>query len=121
MTKKENVPTINFEESLEKLEKVVHQLETGELGLSDSLAAFETGIKHLKECHHLLEGVERKVELLSKVNSAGEIESEPFKEEELSLDEKAKARGNRRSSRSRKTAVEESFDDDDVDVPGGLF
>lgn len=53
-----------FEEALEELEKVVEQIETGDLSLEDSLAAFEEGVKLVKFCNQKLTEVERKIELL---------------------------------------------------------
>lgn len=53
-----------FEKALEELEKVVEQIETGDLSLEDSLAAFEEGVKLVKFCNQKLTEVERKIELL---------------------------------------------------------
>jgi exodeoxyribonuclease VII small subunit len=53
-----------FEDALEELEKVVEQLESGDLSLEDSLAAFETGVGLVKYCNEKLTEVEKKVELL---------------------------------------------------------
>ena len=53
-----------FEVVLEELEGVVDQLESGDLSLEDSLAAFEKGIGLVKYCNQKLNEVERKVELL---------------------------------------------------------
>ena len=50
-----------FEQSLEALGEIVEQLESGELGLSDALARYEEGIKHLKACYQILEKAERKI------------------------------------------------------------
>ena len=55
-----------FAEALEELEKVVEQLESGELSLEDSLAAFEEGVRLVKYCNQKLTEVERKIELLVK-------------------------------------------------------
>ncbi len=54
----------NFEGALEELEKVVEQLESGELSLEDSLAAFEKGVGLVKYCNEKLTDVEKKIELL---------------------------------------------------------
>ncbi len=54
----------NFETALEELEKVVEQLESGDLSLEDSLAAFEMGVGLVKLCNEKLTEVEKKVELL---------------------------------------------------------
>lgn len=65
MAKKEAAQK-NFEGALEELEQVVEQLESGDLPLEDSLAAFEKGVGLVKFCNHKLNEVEKKVELLIK-------------------------------------------------------
>jgi len=65
MAKKESTPK-NFEGALAELEEVVEQLESGDLPLDDSLAAFEKGVGLLKFCNQKLTEVEKKVELLLK-------------------------------------------------------
>jgi exodeoxyribonuclease VII small subunit len=65
MAKKE-LEKKRFEEALEELEKVVERLESGELSLEDSLAAFEEGIGLVKFCNQRLTEVEKKIELLVK-------------------------------------------------------
>lgn len=55
-----------FEEALQELEKVVEQLESGDLSLEDSLAAFEEGVRLVKYCNQKLTEVERRIELLVK-------------------------------------------------------
>ena len=53
-----------FELALEELEGVVEQLESGDLSLEDSLAAFEKGVGLVKFCNQKLTDVEKKIELL---------------------------------------------------------
>ncbi len=65
MTKKESANK-NFEVALEELEQVVEQLESGDLPLDDSLAAFEKGVGLVKFCNQKLNEVEKRVELLVK-------------------------------------------------------
>ena len=65
MAKKESTHK-NFEGALEELEQVVEQLESGDLVLDDSLAAFEKGVGLVKFCNQKLNEVEKKVELLVK-------------------------------------------------------
>ena len=55
-----------FESALEELESVVEQLESGDLSLEDSLAAFEKGVGLVKYCNQKLSEVEKKVEFLIK-------------------------------------------------------
>ena len=65
MAKKEQ-QNKTFEVALEELEGMVEQLETGELALEESLAAFEKGVGLVKYCNQKLAEVEKKVELLVK-------------------------------------------------------
>ena len=76
--KKPASPPPTFEESIAQLERVVGELESGNLGLAESLGHYEAGVKHLKSCYLLLEQAERKIELLSGVDASGNPISEPF-------------------------------------------
>lgn len=66
-----------FEAALEELEEVVEQLESGELSLEDSLAAFEKGVGLVKFCNQKLNEVEKKIELLVK-DRDGRLELRAF-------------------------------------------
>jgi exodeoxyribonuclease VII small subunit len=55
-----------FESALEDLESIIEQLESGDLSLDDSLAAFEKGVGLVKYCNQKLNEVESKIELLMK-------------------------------------------------------
>ncbi len=68
-----------FEEAVEELERVVEQLESGELSLEDSLAAFENGVRLVKLCNHKLTEVERKIELLVK-DKDGKLQLTPLED-----------------------------------------
>ena len=70
-----------FEESLEKLEKIVQRLEDANLPLDEALSLFEEGIKLSRFCSQKLEEAERKVEILLKDDS-GNLSQEPFEEPE---------------------------------------
>ena len=110
-------PTPTFEESLAKLERSVRQLEEGKLGLSESLQCYEEGVKQLKQSYRELESTERKIELLAGVDAEGKPVTEPFDEREMTLDEKAASRSQRRS----RPANRASAADDESGPPGGLF
>ena len=57
---------IKFEEALERLEQIVHQLEEGSLGLDESLKIFEEGIKRTHLCTKKLAKSEKKIQILMK-------------------------------------------------------
>ena len=66
-----------FEQSLQKLETLVKNLETGVLPLEEALTAFQEGVGLVKQCQTLLSQAEQKVEILTKAN-AETIETKPF-------------------------------------------
>jgi exodeoxyribonuclease VII small subunit len=65
-----------FEECLERLEKIVQELEKGDVPLEKSLTLFEEGMKLSAACRQELEQAEGKVEILLKQN--GKLQAEPF-------------------------------------------
>jgi len=69
-----------FEASLEELERVVKQLEKGDLPLEQSLALFETGMKLSAGCKRQLEEAENRVEILMKRGT--EVVAVPFSPEQ---------------------------------------
>lgn len=111
-------PTKTFEEALEDLKTIVHDLETGQLGLSESLDRYESGIKGLKQCHQILEETERKIELLSGFDAEGNPIKEPFDESEKPI-EKEKKKASRRSK--KKKPATQSPPSVEVDDSGTLF
>jgi len=58
-----------FETSLDELERVVKELEKGDLPLERSLQLFETGMRLSGECKKLLEEAESRIEILTKRGS----------------------------------------------------
>ena len=126
MAKKKSTPrdecVASFEESLQELEKIVAELESGKLGLSDALTRYEQGVKHLRSCQELLERAERKIELLSGVDAEGNPITQPFDEGESdSLEEKAAARGQRRTTIAKSASVKISVRRNDIDDAAQLF
>jgi exodeoxyribonuclease VII small subunit len=71
--------TASFETCLDELEKVVHELEAGELPLERALELFEKGVQLSNTCRQQLEEAETRVEMLIKKN--GKIQPEPFRPE----------------------------------------
>lgn len=74
---KSDVP---FEKSLEQLEELVRELESGDKGLEASLALYEKGVTLAKELAARLEDAKTKVEALSK--EGGKLSKKPFAPEE---------------------------------------
>ena len=66
--KKEQSVGVNlrFEDYLKQVEDVVRNLESGKLGLEESLEKYEVGINALRKCYQILESAEKKIEVLIK-------------------------------------------------------
>jgi exodeoxyribonuclease VII small subunit len=69
--------TKTFETSLEELERIVRELEQGELPLEKSLELFEQGVKLSRECQDRLNQAERRIEVLMRDNQ-GRPTVKPF-------------------------------------------
>ncbi|MDQ1728662.1 MAG: exodeoxyribonuclease small subunit [Pyrinomonadaceae bacterium] len=65
----------SFEASLEALEQIVHQLESGDLPLEKSLELFEDGIRLSRQCQDRLNQAERRIEVLLRDNQGRPVVS----------------------------------------------
>ena len=72
-------PVTSFKTCLDELEKVVKELESGELSLERSLELFERGMGLSDTCRKQLEEAETRVEML--IRKEGRMTAEPFRPE----------------------------------------
>ena len=70
-------PVEPFEVCLDELEKVVKELEAGDLTLERSLELFERGMALSEACRKQLEQAETRVEAL--IRKEGQMAAEPFR------------------------------------------
>jgi len=63
-----------------RLEEIADQLESGELPLEAAIERYEEGVTCYKQCHKILTGAEKKVEILTRTDE-GELVTKPFDEE----------------------------------------
>lgn len=68
--------SIDFEKSLERLETIVDEMESGELPLEQMIKHFEEGSKRVAQCSKKLTEVEQKIEKLVKKGDG--LDTEPF-------------------------------------------
>jgi len=71
--KKREAQSKSFEASLMALEKIVRELERGDLALERSLELFEEGVRLSRECQERLTSAERRIELLLQDNEGRPI------------------------------------------------
>lgn len=72
--------SLDFEQALVELERVVSAMEAGNMPLEESLKAFEQGVRLTRECQQALLEAEQKVELLLSTNKGPE--TKPFSDSE---------------------------------------
>jgi exodeoxyribonuclease VII small subunit len=68
---------LNLEKSLEQLETLIDELESGDLPLDTAMKKFEEGIKLTRTCQTALKEAEQRVEILLK-SAGGEESLEDF-------------------------------------------
>ena len=68
---------LRFEDGLAELEATVTKLESGELTLEDSLAAFERGVGLVKVLNERLGAVEQRIEILTR-DGNGTLRTRPL-------------------------------------------
>ena len=69
-------PVADFETSMQALEDLVGKMETGDMTLEESLAAYERGVGLYRRCQSALEQAELRVRLLSDPANPGD--AKPF-------------------------------------------
>ena len=68
---KTNKKQPSFEESLDELDVIIHKMESRDLGLTESLAAYEKGVSLLRHLHEELSDIEQRVVTLVRIDEDG--------------------------------------------------
>jgi len=69
---------LTFEQALEKLERIVEQIEQSKVSLEESIDKYGEGMKLIKHCRQVLDAAEKKIQQLArgedgKLQPAGEL------------------------------------------------
>lgn len=70
---------MNFEQAMDRLEKITAELSREGITLEESLALYEEGVALARMCNSRLEDTERKIKMLQ-ISADGEIEEKDFLE-----------------------------------------
>ena len=70
--------SLTFEAALAELDRIVHDLEEGSIGLEESLARYERGVALLKLCYGRMRDAEQRILLLTGVDEEGQPQLQPF-------------------------------------------
>jgi len=78
--KGDDAAELPFEERLARLEQIVTKLESGEVGLDESLKLYAEGAGLIKDCRKTLAEAEKKIAKLTE-DAAGKLATEPLEAE----------------------------------------
>ena len=81
MAEKSNINDYSFEEMLAELEKIVSQLEGGEVSLDEALEMYKKGTLLATKCSKLLDNAEKQIKIL--VNNGSELIEKDFSGNEI--------------------------------------
>jgi exodeoxyribonuclease VII small subunit len=70
---------VKFEDALKRLEKIVEELERGDLSLDEALKKYQEGLELSRTCTQRLDSAKKKIDVLAK-NKKGEFELKPLEE-----------------------------------------
>jgi exodeoxyribonuclease VII small subunit len=66
-----------FEEAMQRLDAIVEALESGEIGIEESIAKYEEAMGLATQCRQILDEAEQRIQQIQ-VNAAGKVELTPF-------------------------------------------
>ena len=66
MAQKKQEEKLTFEQALDRLEKIVSKIESGQVPLEESIEKYAEGIELIKQCRRILDTAEQKIQLLAK-------------------------------------------------------
>jgi len=108
---KNNAREAGFEDSISALERIVKELESGDLPLERALELFEKGVRLARRCQEQLAEVEQRVEIL--LRERGEVKAAPFEmQREAEKSEGEKPAGPSAIAAGVEPAVAPDYDDD---------
>ncbi|MBU0641392.1 MAG: exodeoxyribonuclease VII small subunit [Planctomycetes bacterium] len=68
---------LKFEEAMQRLDEIVEAMETGEIGIEDSLAQYEEAMTLAAHCRRTLDAAEQRIQKIQ-LDAAGQPQAVPF-------------------------------------------
>jgi exodeoxyribonuclease VII small subunit len=68
---------LKFEEAMQRLDTIVEAMESGQIGIEESIARYEEAMELAAHCRKILEEAELRIRKIQQ-NAAGQIRTEPF-------------------------------------------
>lgn len=76
---------ISYEQAMERLQKILAAMESGDMTLEESISAYETAVGLIKQCRALLDAADRRIEVL-KEQADGEVTVQPVADAYINKD-----------------------------------
>jgi exodeoxyribonuclease VII small subunit len=68
---------LTFEQAMERLDEIVAAMESGEIGIEDSITRYEEAMKLADHCRRVLDTVEQRIQKIQ-LESSGQLATEPL-------------------------------------------
>ena len=68
---------LKFEQAMERLDTIVEAMESGEIGIEESIAKYEEAMQLASHCRGILNEAEQRIKTIQ-LNAAGQVQTEPF-------------------------------------------
>ncbi len=94
---------IKFEKAMERLTKLVEELESGDVALEEAIKKYEEGVKLAKTCQNQLRRAEQKIEVLTK-SLEGDFATRAFNEDEAGSDASSEVKTRKKNSKKSSQA-----------------
>jgi exodeoxyribonuclease VII small subunit len=69
-----------FEQAMERLDAIVEAMESGEIGIEESIAKYEEAMELAAHCREVLDQAEQRIKKIQQ-DAAGRLRAEPFEPE----------------------------------------
>jgi exodeoxyribonuclease VII small subunit len=70
---------LTFEQAMQRLDEIVAAMESGEIGIEDSITRYEEAMKLADHCRRVLDTVEQRIQKIQ-LESSGQLSTEPLAE-----------------------------------------
>ena len=71
--------SLKFEDAMRRLDQIIQALESGEIGIEESIERYEEAVRLAAHCRRILDEAEQRIRQIQ-VDAAGQLRSEPFEE-----------------------------------------
>lgn len=68
---------LKFEQAMERLDAIVEAMESGEIGIEESISRYEEAMQLAAHCRKVLEESEQRIKKIQ-IDAAGQPKAEPF-------------------------------------------